>query len=160
MLGLNNFTLITSKRVLCVMRYLLLWIDTIWIKIYLTQHRSRSPSGSLEREGKLHPAVVAQTQDRFGRTELDLFASRENAQYLLVSSMTDSNAPLRGWMCRHAHGSTCSRVCFPPVEMILPGEGDYWKAYAGRACICMLTCWWQRVVAMVQSTRASSTRDL
>lgn len=75
--------------------------------------------GPLAREWWLHPVVVAQIWDCFGRAEVDLFASRANTHCPLFFSMTDSNAPLGMDALAHPWPNTFL-YAFPPVEMILP----------------------------------------
>lgn len=62
--------------------------------------------------------VVAQIWDRFGRAEVDLFASRANTHCPLFFSITDINAPLGMDALAHTWPNTLL-YAFPPVEMIL-----------------------------------------
>ncbi|XP_028306693.1 uncharacterized protein LOC114465708 [Gouania willdenowi] len=78
-----------------------------------------SRGGPLVREWRLHPLVVAQIWVRFGRAEVDLFASRANAHCPLFFSITDHNAPLGMDALAHPWPNMLL-YAFPPVEMILP----------------------------------------
>ena len=82
------------------------------------------------REWRLHPAVVAQIWERFGRAEVDLFASRSNTHCPLFFSMTDRNAPLGMDALAHQWPNTLL-YAFPPVEMISPILG---RVCASRGC--------------------------
>ncbi|XP_053354207.1 uncharacterized protein LOC128526406 [Clarias gariepinus] len=78
-----------------------------------------SRGGPLVREWRLHPWVVAQIWERFGRAAVDLFASKENAHCPLFFSITDRNAPLGIDALAHSWPPALL-YAFPPVELILP----------------------------------------
>ena len=91
-----------SLPLLELSRSLLLWCSVHFLSLRATHvpgHLNLGPDllsrgGPLAREWRLHPEVVAQIWDRFGRAEVDLFASRANTHCPLFFSMTDCNAPL------------------------------------------------------------------
>ncbi len=62
-----------------------------------------SRGGPRAREWRLHPQIVAQIWDRFGRTEVDLYASAENTHCPLFFSITDGIARW-GWTLCRMHG--------------------------------------------------------
>ncbi|XP_062386517.1 uncharacterized protein LOC134075064 [Sardina pilchardus] len=78
-----------------------------------------SRGGPLVREWRLHPKVVSQIWDRFGRADVDLFASKENTHCPLFFSMRDSSAPLGVDALAHSW-PTGLLYAFPPVELIMP----------------------------------------
>ena len=80
-------------------------------------------AGPLVREWRLHPLEVAQIWDRFGRAEVDLFASRANTHCPLFFSITDRNTPLG--MDALAHMAQHAAVCISPGgnDFVCSGEG-------------------------------------
>ena len=71
-----------------------------------------------EWEWRLHPLMVAQIWDHFGRVEVDLFASRANTHCSMFFSITDRNVPLGMDVLAHTWPNT-PLYAFPLVEMIL-----------------------------------------
>ncbi|XP_032363038.1 LOW QUALITY PROTEIN: uncharacterized protein LOC116675032 [Etheostoma spectabile] len=67
----------------------------------------------------LHPAIVGQVWTRFGRAEVDLFASKDNAQCPLFFSIRDPDAPLGVDALAHAWPSALL-YAFPPLALIPP----------------------------------------
>ncbi|CAL9686954.1 unnamed protein product [Knipowitschia caucasica] len=71
------------------------------------------------RDWKLHSGVVAQIWGKYGRAEVDLFASQEDAQCHLYFSLRDQCAPLGVDAMSHAWPRTLL-YAFPPLELIAP----------------------------------------
>ncbi|XP_066524828.1 uncharacterized protein [Hoplias malabaricus] len=78
-----------------------------------------SRGGPSAREWRISPLVAMQIWDRFGRANVDLFASRENAHCPLFFSLTDHSAPLGVDALAHPWPNTLL-YAFPPVALILP----------------------------------------
>ncbi|XP_024141773.2 uncharacterized protein LOC112154824 [Oryzias melastigma] len=71
------------------------------------------------REWKLHSDVVAQIWTIYGRAEIDLFASAENAQCPKFYSLTDQGLPLGLDALAHEWPKALL-YAFPPLELIPP----------------------------------------
>ncbi|XP_039904294.1 uncharacterized protein LOC120744181 [Simochromis diagramma] len=67
----------------------------------------------------LHPHVVTQIWTRFGQPQVDLFASRENAQCPLYFSLRDQEAPLVVDALAH-NWPHALLYAFPPLALISP----------------------------------------
>ena len=67
----------------------------------------------------LHPQVVEQIWARYGRAQIDLFASRENARCELFFSLSTLNAPLGVDALAHAWPHELL-YAFPPLALIPP----------------------------------------
>ncbi|XP_025766655.1 uncharacterized protein LOC112848041 [Oreochromis niloticus] len=67
----------------------------------------------------LHPQVVTQIWTRFGQPQVDLFASRENAQCPLYFSLRDQEAPLGVDALAH-NWPHALLYAFPPLALISP----------------------------------------
>ncbi len=116
----------SSPPLLKLSHSLLLWSSAHFLSLRAT-HVPRhlnlgrdllSRGGPLVKEWRLHPLVVSQIWDCFGRAEVDLFASRANTHCPLFFSITDSNAPLGTDALAHTWPNMLL-YAFPPVEMIL-----------------------------------------
>ena len=115
-----------SLPLLKLSRSLLLWCSVHFLSLRATHIPGHlnlgadllSRGGPLVREWRLHPAVVAQIWERFGRAEVDLFASRSNTHCPLFFSMTDRNAPLGMDALAHQWPNTLL-YAFPPVDTAL-----------------------------------------
>lgn len=70
-------------------------------------------------DGTLHPHVVTQIWTRFGHPQVDLFASRENAQCPLYFSLKDQEAPLGVDALAH-NWPHALLYAFPPLALISP----------------------------------------
>lgn len=70
-------------------------------------------------EWRLHPQVVEQIWQRYGRAAVDLFASRENTQCPLFFSLSDADAPLGVDALAHPWPKTLL-YAFPPLSLISP----------------------------------------
>ncbi|XP_027146580.1 uncharacterized protein LOC113748120 [Larimichthys crocea] len=70
-------------------------------------------------EWKLHPQVVSQLWQRYGRAAVDLFASRENAHCQLYFSLTEEDAPLGVDALAHPWPNVLL-YAFPPLSLISP----------------------------------------
>jgi len=70
-------------------------------------------------EWTLHPQVVEQIWARYGRAQIDLFASRENARCELFFSLSILNAPLGVDALAHAWPHELL-YAFPPLALIPP----------------------------------------
>ncbi|XP_038146283.1 uncharacterized protein LOC119786801 [Cyprinodon tularosa] len=70
-------------------------------------------------EWTLHPQVVEQIWARYGRAQIDLFASRENARCELFFSLSTLNAPLGVDVLAHAWPHELL-YAFPPLALIPP----------------------------------------
>lgn len=104
------------------------------------------------KDWKLHSGVVAQIWEIYGTAEVDLFASREDAQRPLYYSLADQSAPLG--MDALAHKWPRSLLyAFPPLELISPTlsrvreekhslilVAPYWPARYWMAEISQLLC--------------------
>ena len=111
---------------------LLLWCSAHFLSLRATHvpgHLNLGPhlpsrGGPLVREWRLHLLVVAQIWDRFGRAEVDLFASRANTHCPLFFSITDHNAPLGMDALAHTWPNTLL-YAFPPSgnDFVCSGEG-------------------------------------
>ena len=71
------------------------------------------------KEWRLHPWVFAQIWERFGRADVDLYASRENVQCSLLFLMRDPSAPFGMEALVHQWLWTLL-YAFPPVVLIQP----------------------------------------
>ncbi|XP_041864797.1 uncharacterized protein LOC121654646 [Melanotaenia boesemani] len=71
------------------------------------------------KDWKLHSEVVTLIWDKYGRAEIDLFASRENAQCPMFYSLTDQSAPLGLDALAH-EWPRLLLYAFPPLELIIP----------------------------------------
>ncbi|KAK7933481.1 hypothetical protein WMY93_004377 [Mugilogobius chulae] len=69
------------------------------------------------KDWMLHNEVVSQIWERFGRAEVDLFASQENAQCHLFFSLMDQSAPLGLDALAHEWPHVLL-YAFPPLELI------------------------------------------
>lgn len=69
------------------------------------------------KDWKLHGGVVTQIWEKYGQAEVDLFASREDAQCHLYYSLTDQNAPLGVDALAHEWPRVLL-YAFPPLELI------------------------------------------
>lgn len=69
------------------------------------------------QEWRLHPRVIELVWKRFGRAEVDLFASRENTHCRLFFSIRDRDAPLGTDALSHPWPNTLL-YAFPPVHLI------------------------------------------
>lgn len=70
------------------------------------------------QEWRIHPWVIERVWERFGRAEVDSFASRENAHCKLFFSIRDSDAPMGTDALAHQWPSVLL-YAFPPVHLIL-----------------------------------------
>ena len=70
-------------------------------------------------EWKLHPQVVSQLWQRYGRAVVDLFASRENAHCQLYFSLTEDDAPLGVDALAHLWPNVLL-YAFPPLSLFSP----------------------------------------
>ncbi|XP_034564504.1 uncharacterized protein LOC117830473 [Notolabrus celidotus] len=78
-----------------------------------------SRGNPLYGEWTLHPQVVEQIWQRYGRAAVDLFASRENAQCPLYFSLSEVNAPLGMDALAHPWPDVLL-YAFPPLSLISP----------------------------------------
>ncbi|XP_065325845.1 uncharacterized protein LOC134621241 [Pelmatolapia mariae] len=116
-----------SLPLLQLSRSLLLWCSVHFLSLRATHvlgHLNLGPDllsrgGPLVREWRLHPLIVAQMWDLFGKAQLDLFASRVNTHCPLYFSIIDHNAPLGLDALAHQWPDVLL-YAFPPVEMISP----------------------------------------
>lgn len=97
-----------------------------------------SRGGPQVREWRLHPRIVAQIWDRFGRAEVDLFASAENSHCLLFFSITDKSAQLGVDALSHVWPRTLL-YAFPPVDLIQPTLDRVRQE--GLSLILVVHCW-------------------
>lgn len=74
--------------------------------------------------------MVAQIWSRFGRAEVDLFASRTNTHCPLFFSMTAAHPS--GWMCSHMYGSPLCCMILPVLERV---------CQQGLCMILLPPCW-------------------
>lgn len=78
-----------------------------------------SRGNPLYGEWVLHPQVVEQIWQRYGRAAVDLFASRRNAKCALFFSLSDADAPLGMDALAHPWPNALL-YAFPPISLILP----------------------------------------
>ncbi|XP_034567334.1 uncharacterized protein LOC117832353 [Notolabrus celidotus] len=78
-----------------------------------------SRGNPLYGERTLHPQVVEQIWQRYGRAAVDLFASRENAQCPLYFSLSEVNASLGMDALAHPWPDVLL-YAFPPLSLISP----------------------------------------
>ena len=71
------------------------------------------------KDWKLHVVVVNQIWEKYGRAEVDLFASEENTQCPLFYSLTGRSAPL-GLDALAYEWPRVLLYAFPPLELIIP----------------------------------------
>lgn len=104
------------------------------------------------KDWKLNNGVVSQIWNRYGEAEVDLFASREDAQCHLYYSLTDQSAPLGLDALAHEWPRVLL-YAFPPLELItatlsrvrekkhcLILVAPYWPAMHWMAEIFQLLC--------------------
>lgn len=104
------------------------------------------------RDWKLNSGVVSQIWNNYGEAEVDLFASREDAQCRLYYSLTDQSAPLGLDALAHEWPRVLL-YAFPPLELItatlsrvrekkhsLILVAPYWPAMHWMAEIFQLLC--------------------
>ncbi|KAL3976218.1 tctex1 domain-containing protein 2 [Sarotherodon galilaeus] len=116
-----------SLPLLKLSRSLLLWCSVHFLSLRATHvpgHLNLGPDllsrgGPLVREWRLHPLIVAQIWDLFGKAQIDLFASRVNTHCPLFFSIIDHDAPLGLDALAHQWPDVLL-YAFPPVEMISP----------------------------------------
>ncbi|XP_019204408.1 uncharacterized protein LOC109195978 [Oreochromis niloticus] len=119
--------LLRSLPLLKLSRSLLLWCSVHFLSLRATHvpgHLNLGPDllsrgGPLVREWRLHPLIVAQIWDLFGKAQIDLFASRVNTHCPLFFSIIDHDAPLGLDALAHQWPDVLL-YAFPPVEMISP----------------------------------------
>ncbi|XP_074467365.1 uncharacterized protein LOC141752970 [Sebastes fasciatus] len=78
-----------------------------------------SRGNPLYGEWTLHPQVVEQVWQKYGRAAVDLFASQENAHCRLFFSLSDVNAPLGVDALAHSWPNVLL-YAFPPLSLISP----------------------------------------
>ncbi|XP_076155099.1 uncharacterized protein LOC143138537 [Alosa pseudoharengus] len=78
-----------------------------------------SRGNPLYGEWRLHPQVVNQIWERYGKATVDLFASHENAQCPLFFSLKDADAPL-GVDALTQPWPNALLYAFPPLSLISP----------------------------------------
>ncbi|XP_038126440.1 uncharacterized protein LOC119773526 [Cyprinodon tularosa] len=108
-------------------RDLILWSSTHFLSLRATHVPGDLNTGAdlLSRgapvygEWTLHPQVVEQIWARYGRAQIDLFASRENARCELFFSLSTLNAPLGVDALAHAWPHELL-YAFPPLALIPP----------------------------------------
>ena len=71
------------------------------------------------KDWKLHVVVVNQIWEKYGRAEVDLFASEENTQCPLFYSLTGRSAPM-GLDALAYEWPRVLLYAFPPLELIIP----------------------------------------
>lgn len=76
-----------------------------------------SRNGLLERDWSLHPQVVLQLWERFGRVQVNLFVSQDNTHCPSWFSMSDPPGPL-GLDALPHDWPTVTRYAFPPFPLI------------------------------------------
>lgn len=76
-----------------------------------------SGHGSLEGDWSLHPQVVLQLWERFGRAQVDLFASQVNSHCPSSFSMSDPSGPLRLDALAH-DWLAITLYAFPPFPLV------------------------------------------
>ena len=118
---------VRSARLLALARSLLLWshanlcsIRAVYIPGILNRAADlMSRGGPSQSEWRLNPTLIQTLWDMFGRAEVDLFASRENAQCALWFSMSARDAPPLGVdaFSHHPWPKTLLYT-FPPVPLI------------------------------------------
>lgn len=137
----------------------------IWASSHLLSLRATHVPGLLNRgadllsrgsprykDWKLHSGTVAQIWEEYGKAEVDLFASREDAQCHLYYSLTDLSAPLGVDALAH-EWPRALLYAFPPLELItatlsrvrerrhsLILVAPYWPAMHWMAEIFQLLC--------------------
>ena len=80
-----------------------------------------SRGGPRRDEWSLHPLIVQRLWERFGRAEVDLFASKVNAKCPLWYSLSPwDNPPLGADAFAHAPWPRVLLYTFPPLGLILP----------------------------------------
>ena len=70
-------------------------------------------------EWRLHPAVVLEVWERYGRAEVDLFASSETTHCRLWFSQSEPTSPLGQDALAHAWPQGCLLYAFPPLPLLL-----------------------------------------
>ncbi|XP_038139792.1 uncharacterized protein LOC119782749, partial [Cyprinodon tularosa] len=108
-------------------RDLILWSSTHFLSLRATHVPGDLNTGAdlLSRgapvygEWTLHPQVVEQIWARYGRAQIDLFASRENARCELFFSLSTLKAPLGVDALAHAWPHELL-YAFPPLALIPP----------------------------------------
>ncbi|XP_047205469.1 uncharacterized protein LOC124857922 [Girardinichthys multiradiatus] len=104
----------------------------IWTSSHLLSLRATHVPGVMNRgvdllskgnprykEWKLHSEVMTQIWKRYGRAEVDLFASEENAQCPMFFSLTEQQAP-HGLDALAHKWPPALLYAFPPLELIIP----------------------------------------
>ena len=118
---------VRSARLLEIARDLLQWshANLRSIKaVYIPGKQNRaadlmSRGGPSQNEWRLNPSLVQMLWSRFGRAEVDLFASREDAQCALWFSMSArDNPPLGVDAFSHKPWPKALLYAFPPVPLI------------------------------------------
>lgn len=79
-----------------------------------------SRGGPRDDEWRLHPEIVLQIWERFGRAEVDLFASRVNAQCPIWFSLRAQDEPPLGIDAFAHQWPEVLLYAFPPLSCILP----------------------------------------
>lgn len=115
---------------------------------------SAAVSFASQLQWQLHPLIVAQIWDRFGRAEVDLFASAESTHCPLFSSITDGIARLGVDALSYAWPKTLL-YAFPPVDLIQPTLDRVCQE--GLSLILVAPCWpaktwYTSIVALLSGT--------
>ncbi len=109
-----------SRQLHMLARKLILWSCGRLLSLRATHVPGALNTGApVYGEWTLHPEIVEQIWARYGRAEVDLFVSRENAHCVLFYSLRSMDAPLGVDALAHAWPHELL-YAFPPLALIPP----------------------------------------
>ncbi|XP_013878914.1 uncharacterized protein LOC106528317 [Austrofundulus limnaeus] len=144
--SINRLGGVRSRLLLDTARELLLWAHThlrsiravYFLGVLNKGADIMSRGGPQDGDWPLHKTIITQIWDRFGKAEVDLFASRENTQCDLWFSLSSQDNPPLG-VDAFAHRPWPNKLlyAFPPVPLI-PRLLDRIRADRRRAILIAL----------------------